>query len=181
MEGAGILELIAELAVAILGFSGIVTAVFRFGDSGFTAVDRVRFFTMVLLGSLVVVLALLPFPVHYLGAGEQALWAWSSALGAATIFAMNRMVRRASGFSIRQALADPTVSRTAVMLGVVGTPGSVLVLVVASTGLVFAPSFAIYLIVLLFIFGNSLFAFVRLLQSIVRAHGGDANDGPLDH
>jgi hypothetical protein len=85
MEGASTLELIAELAVGVLGFSGIVAALGQYASGAWTALDRRRFFSMVLLGALVILLALQPFPLHHAGLGAGTLWGWCSGVGAVLI------------------------------------------------------------------------------------------------
>ena len=82
MEGASTLELLAELAIGVLGFSGIVAAIGQRGSGEWVPMDRSRFFVMVFSGALVIILALLPFPLHYAGLEVASLWSWSSGVGA---------------------------------------------------------------------------------------------------
>lgn len=169
MEGASILELIAELAVALLGFSGIVVAIGGRLRGGFSAADRSRFVTMVLFGALVVVLALFPFALHHGGLDPDALWGWSSGVGAATCLFFNLAMRRATtDATVRIIWSDPTVSKAAVVIGVVSMWVSILVLVANASGLILDRTFPPYLNSVLLLFGQSLFSFVRLLNTAFR-------------
>lgn len=80
MEGSDVLQTIAEVAIALTGFTGIVAAL-----RGQTVESLSRFalfrFRVLLIGSLVALaLALLPFFLHYLGAPPPVTWSACSAV-----------------------------------------------------------------------------------------------------
>ncbi len=83
MEGAEILQLLAELAVGVLGFSGVVAVLGRRSAGEWSPVDRSRFFVMVWTTALVLVYSLIPFLLHHGGIAGPPLWGWCSAIAAA--------------------------------------------------------------------------------------------------
>ena len=82
MQYPGILELVAELGIAVLGFSGIVVVLGRRSSGGWSERERFRINGLITSASFVVVLSLLPFPFISAGATEAHVWGWSSGLGA---------------------------------------------------------------------------------------------------
>ena len=78
MEASDELLTIAELAIGLAGFSGVVV-VFR-GQGGLRLVDRFRFLSVLSQALTVLVLAFVPFGFHYAGQSGQALWMGSSAV-----------------------------------------------------------------------------------------------------
>jgi hypothetical protein len=76
MQASEELLTIAELAIALAGFSGVVVA---FGHQReFTAIDRLRFFCLLTISMAVVVMAFLPSVLHLLGISGFSLWRVSS-------------------------------------------------------------------------------------------------------
>ena len=72
MQASEELLTIAELAIALAGFSGVVVA---FGHKGqLTAIDRMRFFCLLTLSVGVAVMAFLPAVLHLLGISGSLLW-----------------------------------------------------------------------------------------------------------
>jgi hypothetical protein len=180
MEGASTLEILAELAVGVLGFSGIVAAIARRGSVGWSRLDRRRFFSMVYLGALVIVLALLPFPFHHAGLQAASVWGWSSGLGAIAIVLATLGLRRASPADRVPVMAeDPEVSKLALGYGLLATLGSPVLLVLNALGIFFERTFTPYLVAVLLNFGVALTVFVRLLQSAAFAgESGEPREGP---
>jgi hypothetical protein len=78
MQASEELLTIAELAIAIAGFSGVVVA---FGHRGeLTPVDRWRFASLLAISMGAAVLAFLPSVLHLLGISGSFLWRVSSAM-----------------------------------------------------------------------------------------------------
>ena len=79
MEGESILQTMAEVSVALAGFTGVVAA---FGQrrEQWSATDTLRF--RVMLGTSLSALgfSILPFAVHHMGAEPTATWGISSAI-----------------------------------------------------------------------------------------------------
>jgi hypothetical protein len=168
MEGASILALLAELAIGVLGFSGIVAALGRRDSNEWTPLDKRRFFSMVLIGALVVVLSLLPFPLHHAGLQASSLWSWSSGVGAVLILSVAiGVVRTSPGAGPVAMLRDPEVNNAALLLGIVASYGAPLLLVMNAFGLFFDRGFTPYLSAVLLSFLVALVTFVRLLQALV--------------
>jgi hypothetical protein len=169
LEGAGTLELLAELAIGALGFSGIVAAIGQRGSEGWGPSYRRRFFSMVFTGALVIVLALLPFPLHYAGLQAPSLWAWSSGAGGLLILATGAAVVRASPASgVREMARDPDINNAVLGFGLLAIYGSPVLLFLNAAGVVFDQTFAPYLVAVLMNFAVTLLTFIRLLQTVVR-------------
>ncbi len=78
MEASEELLTIAELAIGLAGFSGIVVAFNRGG--GLRSTDRFRFLVLFTSALSVVVVAFVPFGFHHAGQAGPALWMGSSAI-----------------------------------------------------------------------------------------------------
>jgi len=80
MTGIEVLATIAQLGVAITGFSGIVIAVRQRGVETWTPSEILRFRNMLLYGAYLLFFALFPFLPHYFGASESQTWSFSCGL-----------------------------------------------------------------------------------------------------
>ncbi len=80
MEGSDILQTIAEVAVALTGFTGIVVALGRRTDRPFSAFELVRFRILLVASLIALALALLPFFWHYLRVPSGVGWSICSAV-----------------------------------------------------------------------------------------------------
>lgn len=170
MEGAGTLEAIAELAVGVLGFSGIVVALGRRASGEWTALDRRRFFSMIFVGAVVIILSLLPFPLYHAGLRGGVLWGWASAAGGAVALLFATAARWAShSMSYGAMWRDKEVSNLALVLALFGGLGAPVLLWLNAAGILFERTFAPYLIAILVLFCVALMLFVRLLQTAVGA------------
>ncbi len=78
MEASDELLTIAELAIGLAGFSGIVVAFSH--RKGLRENDRFRFITLFLIAMLALILAFVPFGFHHAGQAGPALWKGSSAV-----------------------------------------------------------------------------------------------------
>ena len=78
MEGADALGLIAEVGIAIAGFVGIVVALRAQGEP-LRAYEALQVGTLLGVSAEAVLLALLPFALHFVGLGSAMTWALSSA------------------------------------------------------------------------------------------------------
>ncbi len=84
MESEGILTALAEVGIAIAGFSGIVVAL-QHRSGGWPEIDKFRF-NMLLQVSLVGVFSsLIPILLHLVNPAKTFVWAWSSGLWLAYI------------------------------------------------------------------------------------------------
>jgi hypothetical protein len=173
MQGTSTLELLAELAVGVLGFSGIVAALGRRSSATWTPLDQRRFFSMVLLGALVIILALLPFPLHHAGLEGAQLWGWSSGIAAPIVLLFTIAVRRTSpGNTVPAMWRDSSVNNAVLVFGLLVTFGTPILLLLNAAGILLGRTFTPYLVAALLNFSVTLLTFVRLLQSAVRVDGG---------
>jgi hypothetical protein len=151
MEGARTLALVAELALGVLGFTGIVAAPGHRESSEWTALDKRRFFSMGLIGALAVVLALLPFPLHCAGLQASSVWGRSGGLGAVLTISVAIGVGRTTPSGSPIAVdRDPEVNNAALGLGILVSYGSPLRFLPNASGLLLERAFAPYLLGALF-------------------------------
>jgi len=80
VEGSEILQTIAEIAIALTGFTGIVVAHGGRDQAGFSGFARFRFQILVAASLTALALALVPFLLHHLGVPAPAVWSICSAL-----------------------------------------------------------------------------------------------------
>ena len=78
MEASEELLTIAELAIGLAGFSGVVVAFNRGG--GLRPTDRFRFIALFTSAITVLIVAFVPFGFHHAGQAAPALWMASSAV-----------------------------------------------------------------------------------------------------
>jgi hypothetical protein len=80
MEGNDILQTIAEIAIALTGFAGIVVALGGRRSEEFSGYALMRFRILLLASLLALGLALLPFFWHYIGVPPDVAWSICSAV-----------------------------------------------------------------------------------------------------
>jgi len=162
VEGEGILQTIAEIAVAFTGFTGVVAAFGRRSDRKWSDVDILRFRIMLATSLCALLYSVLPFVLFHLGLTSAALWRLGSALLAAQIVA-NTLYRNI------QAWRTGTDSVRAVggkIPGLVLLTFIVAVVVVQTLnalGMFPQRSFALYLFGVTYFLVNCSFNFVRLV------------------
>jgi len=79
MEGADALGLIAEIGIAIVGFTAVVAAL-RAPDGRIGAYAAIRIGGLLGQSATVVLVALLPFGLHHTGLGSNTIWALASSV-----------------------------------------------------------------------------------------------------
>jgi hypothetical protein len=162
VQGAGTLELLAELAVAVLGFSGVVAVLGRRASGDWTELDRTRFRNMVHTAVLALVLSLLPLPIRSAGFGEPTVWGWSSGIG--TVLCVLFLVPSLTDVTRRWPWSNPAVSKPALVYVLCARLGAPLLLGLNAAGIAFARAATPYLLACLLTFGMSVVLFVRLLE-----------------
>lgn len=164
MEGAEILQLLAELAIGVLGFSGVVAVLGRRSAGEWAEVDRARFFWMLWATTLVLASSLIPFLFHHGGIAGPPLWGWCSAI-AATAWTLVP----AAGLYVRSLMfpnpSTPGVSKLAVLYVWPSMFVTPLLLALNALAIGFDRTFAPYLGALLLAFGSPIILFIRLLYS----------------
>jgi len=86
MQGSDILTVVAEISVALAGFSGVVVAFRQQGLESWPAHEFVRFRTMLETASYSILFSLLPFLPHHLGVSPESTWTYCSFALSAGLF-----------------------------------------------------------------------------------------------
>ena len=84
MESEGILTALAEVGIAIAGFSGIVVAL-QHRSGGWPEIDKFRFNLLLQVSLVGVFSSLIPILLHLVNPAKTFVWAWSSGLWLAYI------------------------------------------------------------------------------------------------
>ena len=166
MEGAEILQLLAELAVGVLGFSGVVAVLGRRSAGEWSPVDRSRFFGLVWMTTLVLVSSLIPFLLHHGGIAGPPLWGWCSAIAAAA-WTLVYAVGLFAGSVRWHNPSRPGVSKLAALYVWPAMFVTPLLLALNALAIGFDRTFAPYLAALLLAFGSPIIMFIRLLYSAI--------------
>ena len=166
MQDPGILEVVAELGIAVLGFSGIVVVLGRGSSGDWSDLDHFRFNALLRSAFWVVVLSLLPFPLVSAGATEAQVWGWSSGIGAFLYVIV--VLSQLKGLAFSQFWSNPEVSKLSLAYGLLAVLGCPLLLVLNATGILFERTFTPYLVAVLLTLGASLVSFTRMFQVFVR-------------
>lgn len=160
IEGGPVLLTLAEIAVGLAGFSGVVAAFSRTRD--FPPEDRVRFLMLVGSTFFVILLALVPFLFDLGGMTESGIWRWSSGIwllgfaGCIPLLAAGRRIiirrgRPAPGWSLLLVFALSLAAAMAQVGNVLGwpyTPGPVPFLLGLLAGLLGSGSIFVYLVLI---------------------------------
>jgi hypothetical protein len=157
VEGSDILQTLAEVSIALTGFSGIVMALHDRAESQLSALGSVRF-RILLAGSLAaLLLSLLPFLLYHLDVAAPRIWSTGSVV--VVIYMVPIIVWDARTFS-RHATELPALERRAgPLIGLLG-----LSLWLSQLANVFHfRDFGIYLAAPMWFLAFSAFSFVRLL------------------
>jgi hypothetical protein len=101
MEAESILIALAEVAIAIAGFSGIVVALQRRSEA-WPSFDRRRFLLLLEISLSCVFFSLIPILLNLSGASESAVWRYTSGIWLLYILV-------SLGYKIPQLLRDPSV------------------------------------------------------------------------
>lgn len=160
MSSREVLLTIAEIAIAVIGFAGIVSALRPRGSEAADAMHRLRLRLMVEASGVVMVFAFLPFLIGAELDGPE-LWAVASA-----ILAVAAPIQVASIYIRQRRLFGTTLMRETLWFDSATIATAVLVegvLVGNATALFFEPRFSGYLLGVLFPLGTSVAMFVRAI------------------
>ena len=97
MEGADALGLIGEIGIGIVGFAGVVAAL-RAPGGRMGPYAAMRIGVLLGMSGTVVLLALLPFALHFAGLSVGTIWAASSS-ATVMMIVMNFLVLRRAGMA----------------------------------------------------------------------------------
>lgn len=98
MEAEGILTVLAEVSIAITGFSGIIVALDR-SEEPWSTLDKVRLSMLLQVSISCVIWSLVPILLHVGDVSADSIWLWSSGLWLGYIgVALGYRLRRLPGF-----------------------------------------------------------------------------------
>lgn len=166
LTGENVLELLAEVSVALVGFTGVVAA-FGMREDSLSEVDVLRFRAMLYASIAALLFSLLPLVLFHLNAPEEWVWAVSSFAMVLYVGALQFWTfRRLSNVALT---ADPSynlwISRSISLLMTV-----VLVIEFLNAfGILIERSFAFYLLGLMALLVLCVVMFVRMLSFIGRS------------
>ena len=171
MQAEEVLTVLAEISIALAGFTGIVVAFRQRGLGGFQPHELVRLRFMLGTACLLLFFALFPFLLHYMAFASDSTWALSSAALAVGLVGLALI----GYFQTR----DPVLSRSKWTYSY--TVGSVVFAAIAlANGLALWGSATpgLYLAALGWLLFFSVSLFVRLVQA--SAAVGFSRDRPVD-
>ena len=158
MEYAGILETIAEVAIALAGFGGIAAGLGYRAGGTWSESDQARLLGMALVSLSVVFACLLPAVLHYMGVG--AVWRWASLLLLPVPISGLLATRRQYAGGIPQ-----DVSRVALVVASIAQIIAAILFLLEIVGLAGERAFGIYLGAVVLLLLQASVYFVRLLVS----------------
>jgi hypothetical protein len=165
VQGDSLLELIAELAVALAGFSGVVTVLRGRNSEEWDHAAVVGLVAMLHASFLAGGLALVPFIFYHAGLSEGAIWGSAGTVGA-VIQAVRLGGRRGRTFA---SSGLPQSGRSVYWMFRSITAATLLLYLSQVFGVPFGRTFAPYLVALLLHLGAAAAIFFRLLTAQVRA------------
>jgi hypothetical protein len=171
MTASDALTTIAEVAVALVGFSGLVAALLGRAAGTWDTRDVAAFWQIIGFSAAALLFALLPFPLHFLGLSEAAVWLWLSAVLAvlslawalAALLVPVRLARR--GLTMRFPRGSRVVPLFAFALS--------LVLFLNSADLLISRGPGVYLLALTSYLAMSLLYFGGLIHLAIRRKQSD--------
>ena len=167
-QATDLLQTLAEIAAAFIGFSGVVVVFLRSRDQGWKLSDRARFLGMISNAFGFLAFALIPFVPLSLGA--EAVWQISS--GLFFIFlVVNPIIM---GRITAKALSGGDLNIVFVRVLGAGTFVSVLAALANTIGWPWKSGFTLYLVCLLWVLIASALNFFRLVYVGVSEGGEEA-------
>ena len=160
MAAEQILGVFAQLAVVIVGLTGIAGVVGSRASGTWQIADYFRFWLMIASGFILLFLALFPIVLHYFSLTPRAVWGWSSA--AAALMLCAQLYWRSVNY--KRAHSDPRFIAWTWWLGTTLQSAAAIILILNAVGLGFKGTFAPYLLAMFLILALSCLAFVRLIM-----------------
>ena len=161
MQDSDLLQTIAEIAVALTGFTGVVAFLGDRAQGEWRAVDLFRLNNLLLSSIAALTFSFVPILVFKLGASEFAAWRWSSGLFAAFLLVALEHSRRAM-WRLPEPEQVEIVRPIAAAVVVIQSGVSVL-LVTSAVGVAYSGESGPFFLGLVWLLGFSAFQFVRLL------------------
>jgi hypothetical protein len=159
VEAESILGVYAQLAVFIVGLSGIIGVIGK-GSTTWVIADYLRFRTMIASGFVLLFQSIFPLILLHFSLTPRAVWGWSSA--AVALVVCVQQYRRYSNYA--KSRADPRFNYFTWWLGSALQSSAAVILVLNAIGLGFRGTFAPYLLAMSLVLALSCLAFIRLLS-----------------
>ncbi len=165
MQGSGVLTVIAEIGVALAGFSGIVVALRQRSVESWSVPEVLRLRLMLYASVSALIFALLPFAPHHLGASPALTWSVPSLalavlFGSSLFLPATRTPPSRTGLSFRWWVFYSS-----------GTVIAITALLANAGGLLGGPSFGLYLVGLAWLLFYTTTLFVRLVLAPFATRG----------
>ena len=160
MEAESILGVYAQLAVFIVGLSGIIGVVGHGTSKEWITADYLRFRTMIASGFVLLFQSVFPIILLHFALTPRAVWGWSSAVMA--LIVCTQQAWRYANYS--KSRVDPKYNFFTWWLGTALQVSASVVLVLNAAGIGFKGTFAPYLLAMSLILALSCLAFIRLLS-----------------
>jgi len=160
MEAEPILGVYAQLAVFIVGLSGIIGVIGHGATGNWKIADYLRFRTMIASGFLLLFQSVFPIILLHFSLTTRAVWVWSSA--AMALIVCGQQIWRYSNYS--KSRVDPRFNLFTWWLGSALQFSASIILILNAIGIGFKGTFAPYLLAMSLVLALSCLAFIRLLS-----------------
>ena len=160
MEAEPILGVYAQLAVFIVGLSGIIGVVSQQAKGNWHIADSLRFRTMMVSGFLLLFQSIFPIILLHFSLTPRAVWGWSSA--AMALILCGLQFWRHSNYS--KSRADPRFNLFTWWLGSTLQFSASIILILNAAGIGFKGTFAPYLLAMSLVLALSCLAFIRIFS-----------------
>jgi len=160
MQAEPILGVFAQLAVFIVGLSGIIGVVGHGATGNWVIADYLRFRTMIASGFVLLFQSIFPLILLHFSLTPRAVWGWSSA--AVALIVCGQQFWRYSNYS--KSRADPKFNLFTWWLGSALQFSASIILILNAIGIGFKGTFAPYLLAMSLVLALSCLAFIRLLS-----------------
>ncbi len=159
MEGADLLQTIAEVSVAFAGFAAIVIALRHRGAQGLAPADAIRLQLMLGPSLATVAFSLIPLWLFHVGMSADGVWGLSSGGMALYLAILTPLDAKRGGRMLREGQLERAPAAVVAVLGVT----ALLSQAANASGLVWGRTFGGLLAGLLLLLGLSGFTFFRLV------------------
>jgi hypothetical protein len=162
MSEESLLFALAEVSIALTGFSGVVVFLGRRASGQWSESDQTRFWSLIESGLMALLMSLLPFAVRQLDSSTTMLWSVCSGVAAVpAVIGFVAWLRRA-----RRAMlaSDPEASPLLGIVAMTGWTAAIVALLLNAVGIGFHSSFGPYLMAIYWYLFLASLLFLRLLR-----------------
>jgi hypothetical protein len=162
MSEEPLLLALAEVSIALTGFSGVVIFLGRRASGQWSETDQTRFWSLIECGLMALLMSLLPFAVRQLEPSPNMLWGASSGIvavpAAISFIAWLRRARRA------MLVSDPEANPLLGLVAITGWTAVIVALALNALGIGLERSFGPYLMAIFWYLFLACLLFLRLLR-----------------